>query len=158
MEPGARGRGPDGGRRSGVRRDGDAAMRRVLIVSPHFPPTSAPDMHRVRVSLPFFEENGWKPFVLAVKPEALEMPVDPLLAEALPSNVPVVRTAAIPARWTRRLGFSSVAFRAFAELYRHGVRIIRDQNIDLVYLSTTAFPLMVLGRLWKARLGVPYVL
>ncbi len=41
-------------------------MRRVLIVSPHFPPTNAPDHQRVRMSLPYFQENGWEPVVLAV--------------------------------------------------------------------------------------------
>ena len=133
-------------------------MRRLLIVSPHFPPVSAPDMHRVRVSLPFFEECGWKPHVLTVRSEALEMPVDPLLVETVPPDATVVRTGATPARWTRALGFSSVGFRAFVPLYRAGARLIREHGIDLVYFSTTVFPLMILGRLWKARFGVPYVL
>ena len=36
-------------------------MRRVLLVSPHFPPTNAPDHQRVRMSLPFYREHGWAP-------------------------------------------------------------------------------------------------
>jgi len=41
-------------------------MKRVLIVSPNFPPINAPDMQRVRMSLPFYRDNGWEPVVLAV--------------------------------------------------------------------------------------------
>ena len=45
-------------------------MKRVLIVSPSFPPISAADLHRVRTSLPFYREFGWQPFVLAVGADA----------------------------------------------------------------------------------------
>jgi hypothetical protein len=36
-------------------------MRTLLIVSPHFVPINAPDMQRVRMSLIYFAEFGWKP-------------------------------------------------------------------------------------------------
>ena len=44
-------------------------MKRVLIVSPHFPPVNAADMHRARMVLPFLRENGWEAEVLAVRRE-----------------------------------------------------------------------------------------
>lgn len=34
-------------------------MKRVLIISPHFPPINAPDMQRVRMSLPYYKDMGW---------------------------------------------------------------------------------------------------
>ncbi|HUL73831.1 MAG TPA: glycosyltransferase [Vicinamibacterales bacterium] len=133
-------------------------MKRVLIVSPHFPPINAADMHRVRVSLPHLESLGWKPFVLAVDPACQEMPVEPRLAETLPPHTSVTYARALPARWTRRVGVGSVGLRAFAHLYRAGARLIAREQIDLVFFSTTVFPVMALGRLWKRRFGVPYVL
>jgi len=36
-----------------------AAPRRVLLVSPHFPPINAPDHQRVRMSLPYYAKLGW---------------------------------------------------------------------------------------------------
>jgi hypothetical protein len=33
-------------------------MRRVLLVSPRFPPTNAADHQRVRMTCPYFAENG----------------------------------------------------------------------------------------------------
>jgi hypothetical protein len=133
-------------------------MKRVLIVAPHFPPVDAADMHRARVSAEHFSAFGWKPHVLTVAPECQEMPVEPPLVETLPAELPVTRTRAWSPRWTRRLGVGSVGLRAFAHLYRAGARVIARESIDLVYFSTTVFPVMALGRLWKRRFGVPYVL
>ena len=41
-------------------------MPRLLIISPHFPPINAPDMQRVRMSLPHFVDAGWEVVVLTV--------------------------------------------------------------------------------------------
>jgi hypothetical protein len=131
----------------------------VLIVSPHFPPVNAADMHRVRVSLPHFAGFGWQPHVLAVDAASQHDVVqDPLLERTLPADVPVTRVSALPLGLTRPFGIGNVAIRAFGQLYRSGARLIRDEHIDLVYVSTTMFVAMALGRLWKRRFGVPYVL
>ena len=41
-------------------------IRRLLIVSPHFPPLNAPDHQRVRMSLPHYAACGWEPVVLCI--------------------------------------------------------------------------------------------
>ena len=43
--------------------------RKVLIVSPHWPPVNAPDLQRVRMSLSYYRQYGWEPVVLAVHPD-----------------------------------------------------------------------------------------
>lgn len=131
--------------------------RRVLIVSPHFPPVNAPDMQRVRMSLPFFRAHGWDPYVLAVAPIGGES-IDPILAETIPADVPVVRVPSLPARVAQRLGVGNVALRAMPWLYRSGSELIRTHGIDLVYFSTTMFLSMPLGRIWRRQFGVPFVL
>lgn len=133
-------------------------MRRVLIVSPRFPPINAPDHQRVRASLGFYRDFGWDPLVLTVSPDAQEGYRDDDLAATLPPDVPIVQAGALPASLTRPLGLGDLAIRAFASLYRTGARIIASQRIDLVFFSTTAFAAMPLGRLWNWRYGVPYVL
>jgi len=136
---------------------GPRVMKRVLIVSPHFPPINAPDMHRVRMSLPHYRENGWTPFVLTVKPEAQDMPVDASLSDFIPDDVTVHHTGALPLGLTRPFGVGNAGLRALAPLYFAGARMIRANHIDVVFFSTTMFVVTVLGRLWKRRLGVPYV-
>ena len=61
--------------------------RRLLIVSPHFPPVNTPDMQRVRMLLPFFRPNGWRVEVLAVEAERVTpAPLDQWLADGLPEG------------------------------------------------------------------------
>lgn len=133
-------------------------MPRVLVISPRFPPTSAPDLHRVRVSLPYLSEFGWEPIVLCVNPAYVEEKSEPLLLETIPADTLTRRVRALPARWTRKLGLGDLSLRALPFLYAAGLKIIRQHEVDLVYFSTTAFPSMSLGRVWRKQTGVPFVL
>jgi len=134
------------------------ALCRVLIVSPHFPPINAPDHQRVRMALPYLEQFGWQATVLTVRPEFVEAVPDPLLAQTLPKETRVVRTGALPARWTRMAGIGSLAYRAGWHLRSAGEELLRRERFDLVFFSTTQFPVMALGPRWHCRFGVPYVL
>jgi len=129
-------------------------VKNVLIVSPHFPPVDLPDMHRVRLSLPYFREFGWQPTVLTVAPRFVEGAREPLYRQP---DSPVVRTAALPARWTRLAGLGNLGLRAFPFLYSAARRMLARGAFDLVYFSTTVFTAVPLGRLWKQRFGIPFV-
>lgn len=133
-------------------------MRKVLLVSPSFPPVNGADMHRIRMSLPYFRRNGYEPVVLAL--DAAEMPEshDPYLAATVPPDVRVWRAKGVSQHFTRPFGLRNAALRALPAIAQLGSRIIQEERIDLVYFSTTAFPLMTLGRYWRARYGVPYLL
>jgi len=43
-------------------------MRRVLMVSPHFPPDSSAASHRVRLLAPHLERVGWEPTIVTIDP------------------------------------------------------------------------------------------
>src|SRR5712692_4098845 len=133
-------------------------QRHVLIVSPNFPPINAPDHQRVRMSLPHLAEFGWRATVLAVSPEHVEGLQDPLLLETVPKSTRVVRAGALSAKRTRPFGVGNLALRAFPFLKRAGDRLLSTEHFDLVFFSTTAFPVMALGRRWLKRWRVPYVL
>lgn len=133
-------------------------MKRVLIVSPAFPPVNAADMQRVRASLPYYAASGWEPHVLALRPETHGGPQDADLLATVPRDIPVTRVGGIPVALTRPFGIGTAGLRALPRLYAAGSALIRRHAIDLVFISTTMFPTMVLGRLWKTRHGTPYVL
>jgi len=133
-------------------------MRRVMIVSPHFPPVNLPDMQRVRMSLPYFAEFGWEPTVLTVADPGASAVLDPLLSETVPAAVDIQRVGSLPSWIARKIGFGDAALRAWPWMYRAGGRLIRQKQIDLVYFSTTAFFSMPMGRMWFRRYGAPYVL
>ena len=133
-------------------------MKKVLIISPRFPPINAPDLHRVRHSLPYFRDLGWEPEVMRVNPDRVERKRDPLLARTVPDEVPVRTVGALDTEWTRLVGLGSLALRSLPFYFWTGTRRIAKGDIDLVYFSTTAFPVLILGRYWKRRFGVPYVI
>lgn len=134
-------------------------MKRVLIVSPHFPPINAPDMQRVRLALPYLHELGWEPTVLAVEPESIEGGVfEPLLEKTYPADIRVVRVRGLSPQLTRRLGIGNVWWRCGRALAAAGASLLREQRFDLVFFSTTLFSAFTLGPKWKRQFGVPYVL
>lgn len=132
-----------------------AKLRRVLIVCPRFAPVNAVDMHRVRQSVRYFEEFGWTPTILAVRPEACDHPVEPQLELTIPEGTRIIRVGAVP---PKLLGFNDFGLRALPYVALAGDRLLRQERFDAVYFSTTAFSLTALGPYWLRRHRVPYVL
>jgi glycosyltransferase involved in cell wall biosynthesis len=134
-------------------------MRRVLIVSPHFCPVNAADMHRVRLALPHLRAHGWEPVVLALAPETIEGAVlEPLLGKTYPADIRIVRTRGLSHRLTRPLGFGGLWLRAGRALRLAGDALLAAEKFDLVFFSTTRFDAFALGPRWLKRHGIPYVL
>jgi hypothetical protein len=128
-------------------------MPRLLIVSPRFPPINAPDMHRVRQSLPYYHHHGWQVTVLCIDPATARGVYDPMLEQTLPPDVEIVRTHAWPEAICRRFGFGELAYRSLLPLYRAGSALLDRDRYDVVLFSTTVFLCFTLGRLWKRRYG-----
>jgi len=134
-------------------------MKKVLIVSPHFPPINAPDMQRVRLALPHLRAHGWEPTVLAIAPEFVEGGViEPLLEQSYPADVRVIRGQGISPGATRRFGVGNLWWRCGRALTVAGERLLRTEKFDLVFFSTTQFSAFALGPKWRRQFGVPYVL
>lgn len=133
-------------------------MKKILIISPSFPPVNAADMQRVRMSLPYYEKMGWKPIVLCVSPNKNERGKDELLLKTVSSDLTLYSTSAFSVRWSRKIGLGSLALRALPFLFNAGNKIIQKEKPDLIFFSTTDFPVMILGRFWKFYHNVPYVL
>jgi hypothetical protein len=132
-------------------------VKRVLIVTPNWPPVSYPDMHRVRMALPYFEEFGWEPVVLKIDPDEQQGIKDPMLCLTVPSSVRTRQAGCVPLAATSWLGIRSVGLRSHFHLAAAGSALIRELRPDVVFFSTTMFTVTTLGRHWKRRHGVPYV-
>ena len=132
-------------------------MRKVLIVSPRFPPSGGPDYHRVRMLLPFLDECGWKAVVLCVRDSGPGAVSEADLLRTVPSSVEVVECNAVSRKWSRFAGVGSLSLRAGFSLLKAGNRLLRDGAFDLVFFSTTEFLTMSLGPRWRHSFGVPFV-
>lgn len=134
-------------------------MKRVLIISPHFPPVNAADMHRVRQILPYLNQYGWDAEVIAVRPEFIESySTDPLLLTTIPKDTKVHYVSAWDVKKTRRLGLGSLSMRSFFQFRKKGNELLSSGKFDLVFFSTTAFHVMALGPYWKKKFKIPFVL
>jgi glycosyltransferase involved in cell wall biosynthesis len=133
-------------------------MRRVLMISPHFPPDSTAGTHRARLLAPHLAEHGWEPTVLTVDPRDYEGALDPALAASVPGSLRVVRARAWPAALTRPLGIGDLGLRAFEGLWREASRLLAVDRVDALFITIyPAYPAL-LGPLLKKRFGVPFVL
>ena len=133
-------------------------MKKVLIVSPHFPPINAPDMQRVRLALPHLRARGWEPTVLAVAPDFVEGAVlDPRLEATYPPDIRVVRVGGVRPQLTRWAGVGSLWLRCGRAVARAGTRLLREEKFDAVLFSTTKFNAFELGPRWRREFGVPFV-
>jgi hypothetical protein len=132
-------------------------VKKVLVVTPRFPPTVAPDYHRIRTMLPFLGDLGWEPILLCVDSKYVGGPVEPELLETIPISTIVVPTHAFSHRLARKIGIGALWIRTGRSLRIAGEKILREKEIDLVFFSTTEFPFISLGPRWKKKFGVPFV-
>jgi hypothetical protein len=133
-------------------------VKRVLIISPYFPPVNTADMQRVRMSLPYFIGNGWDAEVVAVDARYTDLPQDKLLMESIPASIKVHCVQALDKGWTSKLGFGSISYRSYWSFRKRVNRILTETKFDLVYFSTTQFQICILGAYWKKRFKIPYVI
>jgi len=133
-------------------------LKRILIISPYFPPANAADMHRVRTSLPYFKALGWEAEVVMVDPAYTDVAQDELLLQSIPADITIHQVKAFDKKWTSKMGLGSIALRSLW-FYKHYVdKLLANKHFDLIYFSTTQFPVLVLGAHWKKKFGIPYVI
>jgi len=133
-------------------------MRRVLMVSPHFPPDSSAASHRVRLLAPHLDEAGWTPTVVTLEPSAYEGRLDPDLEALVPSSVRVVRASAWSAGVTRHLGLGDLGFRAFTGLRRTCRALLSQEKFDALFITVYPVYPALLGAGLKEAYRVPFVL
>ncbi len=133
-------------------------MRRLLMVSPHFPPDTSAGAHRVRLLAPYLRAHGWEPTVVAVDPRDYEGRLDPGLAQLVPGDLRVVRCRAWSPRITRRLGFGDLGLRAFTGLRATCDALLRREPFDALFVTIYPPYPALLGRLLKPRHRIPFVL
>lgn len=133
-------------------------MKRVLIISPHFPPLNAADSQRIRMSLAYFKEFGWEAEVVCVDEKYSEISKDELLLQSIPADTIIHKVKAFSKKWTSKFGLGSLALRSLWFYQKKVMLLLQAKKYDLIYFSTTEFPVCVLGWIWKKRFNIPYVI
>lgn len=115
-------------------------------------------MQRVRMSLPYFTQFGWDADVVVVDEKYSQMIKDDLLLQSVPPNVNIYKINAWSKKFTAKFGLGSLALRSLW-FYRKKInQLLKTTKYDLIYFSTTQFPVTILGTYWKKKFAVPYII
>lgn len=133
-------------------------LRRVLMISPYFPPETGAATHRVRLLAPHLARFGWEPVILTIDARDYEGRLDPELLHLVPSELRVERVRAWPAARTRRLGIGDLGLRSFTGLLHRADALLRQEAFDALFITIFPAYTSLLGPVLKKRHRLPFVL
>ena len=115
-------------------------------------------MHRVRQSVSYYKENGWDAEVVVVDAAYVNMVKDDLLLDSIPADINIHKVKAFDEKVTRKFGLGSIAYRSMYYYWKFVNQLLSKTKYDLVFFSTTAYPITILGRIWKWKFNIPYII
>lgn len=129
-------------------------MKKILIISPHFPPSNLAGIHRSRLFAQHLPSFGWQPTILTVHEDFYEEKADFNLAKLLPLNLHIEKVKAFKTTRPRLIG--DIGLRGFFELYAKAKKLIKKDRFDFLYISIPSFYVALLGRWLHETTGIKY--
>lgn len=132
---------------------------RVLLVASSPPPYLPANVHRIRQLSWSLREAGWEAEILAPG-EEFQNPEwkDPQGHELFPRNIPIHLARASRLDWLKMAGINGMGWRGWIPMARKGSELLSSGRFQLVYISTTQFNFFCLGKWWKKKHRIPYLL
>lgn len=129
-------------------------MKKILIITPHFPPSNLAGVHRPRLFSNHLRSFGWEPVILTVHEKYYEEEPDWNLVKLLPADLRIEKVTAFTLTKPRLIG--DIGMRAFFQLYRKAKQLIRNENIDFLFIPIPSFYCALLGRWLHSSTGIFY--
>ena len=129
-------------------------MKNFLIISPHYPPSNLAAVHRSRLFAKHLPAFGWKPIILTVHEDFYEEALDWKLHQLLPKDQHIEKVSAFKVGKPRLVG--DIGLRAYFQLRRRALELIRAEKIDFVYIPIPSFYMALLGPYLFKRTGISY--
>jgi len=129
-------------------------MKRILIISPHYPPSNLAAVHRTRLFAQHLPSFGWEPIILSVHEDFYEEELDWELHSLLPKDQRIEKVAAYAISRPRFIG--DIGLRAFFQLRKRALELIQSEKIDFVYIPIPSFYTALIGPYLFKKTGVPY--
>ena len=133
-------------------------MKRVILVSLNFPPSTIASVHRARHLAKHLPSHGWEPVVLAVDERFHKERPDPGLAQLVPADIQVVRIGALPYKWSRFLGIGDLALRSIIHLKPQLALLCELHKPDVVLFTGWPYYQMLLSKWVRSRYGASVIL
>lgn len=115
-------------------------------------------MQRVRMSLPYFADNGWNAEIVMVHEIYSDLLQDELLVKNIPKHIVIHKIEAFSKKITSKFGLGSLALRSLYFYIKYVDKLLKAKSFDLIYFSTTEFAITILGNYWKKKFNIPYVI
>ncbi len=129
-------------------------MKKILIISPHFPPSNLAAVHRSRLFAQHLPAFGWEPIILTVDEKYYEEKLDEHLVKLLPQQLRIEKAKAFGVTRPRLIG--DIGLRGFVQLYKKAKRLIKAEAIHFLYIPIPSFYAALLGRMLHASTGIRY--
>lgn len=131
-----------------------AKLRRILIITPHYPPSNLAAVHRSRLFTQHLPSFGWDPIILTVDERDYEESLDWNLHALLPKNQHIEKVRAFPVTKPRLIG--DIGLRAFFQLRKRALELLKTEHIDFVYIPIPSFYVALIGPYLHRKTGVKY--
>ncbi len=129
-------------------------MRRLALVSGHFPPSNLVGAQRARLWSRNLPEFGWEPTIVTGDPARYEERPDPDLLRLVAPGLRVVHAWTVPTRPIRVIG--DIGLRSLYGCYRALAGMARRGEMDFVLVTIPSNYLALVGGLIHRRYGVPF--
>jgi hypothetical protein len=129
-------------------------MKKILMISPHFPPSNLAAVHRARLFALHLQSFGWEPIILTVHEDYYEEKLDRNLEKLLQPGLRIEKTKAMKATRPRLVG--DIGLRGFWPLYRRAKALVKKEKINFVYILIPSYYAALIGRLLHRSTGVKY--
>jgi len=142
-------------------------MKKVLVIAYHFPPLGGGGVFRTLKFVKYLPQFGSLPYVLTVK-NPMYADKDPTLLKEIPPKVKVFRSFSFehkvlwaPGKLKINLKWFYIPDIAIGWLpltVRAGVKIIKKENIDIIYATCPFYTTLIIGFLLKRKTKKPLVI
>jgi hypothetical protein len=129
-------------------------MKKILIITPHYPPSNLAAVHRSRLFAQHLPSLGWDPIILTVDERDYEESLDWNLHALLPKNQRIDKVRAFPLTKPRLIG--DIGLRAFFQLRKRALELVKSEQIDFVYIPIPSFYAALIGPYLQRKTGVKY--
>jgi hypothetical protein len=129
-------------------------MKRVAIVTGHFPPSNLAAVHRSRLWAQHLAEFGWIPTIVTTHPDYYEEMIDEDLLGLVSPDLRVIRTRAIPTKPIRLIG--DIGLRGLYWHVKAVERLICNNEIDFLLCTIPSNYTALLGQIIYRRHNFPF--
>ncbi|MBX9782823.1 MAG: hypothetical protein K2X48_05930 [Chitinophagaceae bacterium] len=129
-------------------------MKKILIISPHYPPSNLAAVHRSRLFAQHLPAFGWEPIILTVDEAYYEESLDRNLQKLLPVNQRIEKVKAYAVSKPRLIG--DIGLRGFFQLRKKALELVKQEKIDFVYITIPSFYVSLIGTYLHRKTGVLY--